>query len=114
VLLVERVLPLVPYRQWTLSSLHRVRWVLMKPGLCRDDGGAEEGAHATPGLGRLLRRTFALDVFTCVRYGSERRVLASPTEPDGGAPFCSTWGCPLGLRSGPLHRGHRSPYGAEH
>ena len=25
--LVERVLPHVPYRQWTLSFPHRVRWV---------------------------------------------------------------------------------------
>jgi hypothetical protein len=28
--LVERVLLHVPYRQWTLSSPHRVRWVLLK------------------------------------------------------------------------------------
>ena len=28
--LVERVLPHVPYRQWTLSFPHRVRWVLLK------------------------------------------------------------------------------------
>ncbi|WP_222595369.1 transposase, partial [Corallococcus exiguus] len=28
--LVERVLPHVPYRQWTLSFPHRVRWVLQK------------------------------------------------------------------------------------
>ena len=32
--LVERVLPHVPYRQWTLSFPHRVRWVLplTRPG----------------------------------------------------------------------------------
>jgi hypothetical protein len=30
--LVEQVLPHVPYRQWTLSFPHRVRWVLLKPG----------------------------------------------------------------------------------
>ena len=35
--LVERVLPHVPYRQWTLSSPHRVRWVLLKDaGLLSD------------------------------------------------------------------------------
>ncbi|NBC41210.1 hypothetical protein GTZ93_15385 [Corallococcus exiguus] len=28
--LVERVLPHVPYRQWTPSFPHRVRWVLLK------------------------------------------------------------------------------------
>jgi hypothetical protein len=28
--LVEQVLPQVPYRQWTLSFPHRVRWVLLK------------------------------------------------------------------------------------
>lgn len=28
--LVERVLPHVPYRQWTLSFAHRVRWVLLE------------------------------------------------------------------------------------
>jgi hypothetical protein len=28
--LVEQVLPRVPYRQWTLSFPHRVRWVLLK------------------------------------------------------------------------------------
>ncbi|KFE58509.1 transposase zinc-binding domain-containing protein [Hyalangium minutum] len=28
--LVERVLPHVPYRQWTRSFPHRVRWVLLK------------------------------------------------------------------------------------
>ena len=28
--LVERVLPHVPYRQWTLSFPQRVRWVLLK------------------------------------------------------------------------------------
>lgn len=28
--LVERVLPRVPYRQWTLSFPHRLRWVLLK------------------------------------------------------------------------------------
>ncbi|WP_233262300.1 transposase zinc-binding domain-containing protein [Vitiosangium sp. GDMCC 1.1324] len=37
--LVERVLPHVPYRQWTLSFPHRVRWVLLKDvGLSPDDG----------------------------------------------------------------------------
>jgi Putative transposase len=30
--LVERVLPHVPYRQWTLSFPHRVQWVLLKVG----------------------------------------------------------------------------------
>jgi hypothetical protein len=35
--LVERVLPHVPYRQWTLSFAHRVRWVLLKDvGLLSD------------------------------------------------------------------------------
>ena len=35
--LVERVLPHVPYRQWTLSFGHRVRWVLLKEaGLLSD------------------------------------------------------------------------------
>ncbi|HEY0096923.1 MAG TPA: transposase zinc-binding domain-containing protein, partial [Archangium sp.] len=35
--LVERVLPHVPYRQWTLSFPHRVRWVLLKDvGLVSD------------------------------------------------------------------------------
>jgi transposase-like zinc-binding protein len=35
--LVERVLPHVPYRQWTLSFPHRVRWVLLKDvGLLSD------------------------------------------------------------------------------
>jgi len=34
---VERVLPHVPYRQWTLSFPHRVRWVLLKnAGLLSD------------------------------------------------------------------------------
>ena len=34
---VERVLPHVPYRQWTLSFPHRVRWVLLKDvGLLSD------------------------------------------------------------------------------
>ncbi|OJH33413.1 transposase zinc-binding domain-containing protein [Cystobacter ferrugineus] len=37
VYLVERVLPHVPYRQWTLSFPHRVRWVLLKDvGLLSD------------------------------------------------------------------------------
>jgi hypothetical protein len=35
--LEERVLPHVPYRQWTLSFPHRVRWVLLKDvGLLSD------------------------------------------------------------------------------
>ncbi len=35
--LVEQVLPHVPYRQWTLSFPHRVRWVLLKDvGLLSD------------------------------------------------------------------------------
>jgi hypothetical protein len=35
--LVERVLPRVPYRQWTLSFPHRVRWLLLKEaGLLSD------------------------------------------------------------------------------
>ncbi|MFY0527668.1 transposase zinc-binding domain-containing protein [Archangium gephyra] len=35
--LVERVLPHVPYRHWTLSFPHRVRWVLLKDaGLLSD------------------------------------------------------------------------------
>ncbi|WP_407692916.1 transposase zinc-binding domain-containing protein [Pyxidicoccus xibeiensis] len=35
--LVERVLPHVPYRQWTLSFPHRVRWALLKDsGLLSD------------------------------------------------------------------------------
>jgi hypothetical protein len=35
--LVEKVLPHVPYRQWTLSFPHRVRWVLLKDvGLLSD------------------------------------------------------------------------------
>jgi len=35
--LVEQVLPHVPYRQWTLSFAHRVRWVLLKDvGLLSD------------------------------------------------------------------------------
>jgi putative transposase len=35
--LVDRVLPHVPYRQWTLSFPHRVRWVLLKDvGLLSD------------------------------------------------------------------------------
>ena len=35
--LVERVLPHVPYRQWTLSFPHRVRWVLLEDvGLLSD------------------------------------------------------------------------------
>ncbi|WP_224249969.1 transposase [Hyalangium gracile] len=35
--LVENVLPHVPYRQWTLSFAHRVRWVLLKEvGLLSD------------------------------------------------------------------------------
>jgi hypothetical protein len=35
--LVERVMPHVPYRQWTLSFAHRVRWVLLKDvGLLSD------------------------------------------------------------------------------
>jgi len=33
----------------------------------------------------LLRRTFALDVFACVRCGGRRRVLAYLTAPGGGA-----------------------------
>jgi hypothetical protein len=37
--LVERVLPHVPYRQWTLSFPQRVRWVLLKDVglLCESD-----------------------------------------------------------------------------
>jgi hypothetical protein len=35
--LVEQVLPHAPYRQWTLSFPHRVRWVLLKDvGLLSD------------------------------------------------------------------------------
>ncbi|HZH17833.1 MAG TPA: hypothetical protein VE057_26005 [Archangium sp.] len=35
--MVEQVLPHVPYRQWTLSFPHRVRWVLLKDvGLLSD------------------------------------------------------------------------------
>ncbi len=35
--LVEQMLPHVPYRQWTLSFPHRVRWVLLKDvGLLSD------------------------------------------------------------------------------
>jgi hypothetical protein len=37
VVLVEQVLPHVPYQQWTLSFTHRVRWVLLKEaGLLSD------------------------------------------------------------------------------
>jgi hypothetical protein len=46
--LVEQVLPHVPYRQWTLSFPHRVRWVLLKDaGLLALRG--VEGAHARRG-----------------------------------------------------------------
>jgi hypothetical protein len=47
--LVERVLPQVPYRQWTLSFPHRVRWVLLK-----------EVGLLTEVLTLFLRAVFAL------------------------------------------------------
>ncbi|WP_395845209.1 hypothetical protein [Archangium violaceum] len=34
--LVEQVLPHVPYRQWTLSFPHRVRWVLLRWSVCHE------------------------------------------------------------------------------
>jgi hypothetical protein len=46
----------------------------------------------------LLRRTFALDAFACVKCGGRRRrVLLYLTAPSG---VRGTWSCPHGLRSG--------------
>lgn len=47
--LVEQVLPHVPYRQWTLSFPHRVRWALLKDvGLFSDVLTLLLGAGARP------------------------------------------------------------------
>jgi hypothetical protein len=77
--LVEPVLPHVPYRQWTLSFPHRVRWVLLKDaGLLSDI------------LTVFLRAVFALQRRRAQRQGPrggrpgavchERRTAASPGE----------------------------------
>jgi hypothetical protein len=73
--LVERVLPHVPYRQWTLSFPHRVRWVLLKDvGLLSDvltlflragaRPAAAEGTAAGPtwwaGRGRVVHPVLRL------------------------------------------------------
>jgi hypothetical protein len=59
--LVERVLPHVPYRQWTLSFPHRVRWVLLKDaGLLSDV------------LTVFLRAVFALQRRRARRQGIRR------------------------------------------
>ncbi len=56
--LVEQVLPHVPYRQWTLSFPHRVRWVLLKDvGLLSDV------------LSLFLRAVFALQRRRARRQG---------------------------------------------
>ncbi|WP_233262306.1 transposase [Vitiosangium sp. GDMCC 1.1324] len=57
--LVEQVLPQVPYRQWTLSFPHRVRWVLLK-----DAGLLSEV------LGVFLRALFALQRRRARRLGT--------------------------------------------
>jgi hypothetical protein len=45
--LVERVLPHVPYRQWTLSFPHRVQWVLLRvPNKTGVTVGNPEEPHA--------------------------------------------------------------------
>ncbi len=103
---VEQVLPQVPYRQWTLSFPHRVRWVLLKEAgvlsqvltlflravfALLPQAGAEEASAGKEAAARtermkqgtprvdwaeLLSRTFDFDVFACVRCGGRRRVLA--------------------------------------
>ncbi len=61
--LVEQVLPHVPYRQWTLSFPHRVRWVLLKEAgllssrglrcLCTSRAHNSGGLHQRPSLAPL-------------------------------------------------------------
>jgi hypothetical protein len=75
--LVERVLPHVPYRQWTLSFPHRVRWVLLKDaGLLSDvltvflragarptaSASAEAGYPTWAGRGRVVHPVLRLGV----------------------------------------------------
>ncbi|WP_398577190.1 transposase zinc-binding domain-containing protein [Stigmatella hybrida] len=80
---VEQVLPHVPYRQWTLSFAHRVRWVLLKDvGLLSDvltlflragaSPAATEGTAAGPtgcaGRGRVIHPVLRLRFArTCMR-----------------------------------------------
>jgi hypothetical protein len=49
----------------------------------------------------LLRRTFAVEVFACVRCGGRRRVLAGREGSSRGARFWSIWGCPRRVRACP-------------
>ena len=46
---------------------------------------------------KLLRRTFALDVFTCAWCGGRRRVLAYLTEPNAVRAILEHLHCPRGL-----------------
>ncbi len=75
--LVERVLPHVPYRQWTLSFPHRVRWVLL-----RDAGLLSEV------LTVFLRAVFALQKRRARRLGTRcGQTGASRTDRDTSDPF---------------------------
>ena len=75
--LVEQVLPHVPFRQWTLSFPHRVRWVLLKDvGLLSDvltvflravarpttSASAEAGHASWAGRGRVVHPVLWLGV----------------------------------------------------
>ena len=72
--LVERVLPHVPYRQWTLSFPHRVRWVLLK-----DVGLLREGDE------KLVLATLAAHPREAVRQHSAFQVLGEvPLHVPGG------------------------------
>jgi len=56
--LVERVLPHVPYRRWTLSFPHWVRWVLLKDvGLLSDFSQVRRGLFAVVRRARTLWAT---------------------------------------------------------
>ncbi|REG19069.1 transposase-like zinc-binding protein [Archangium gephyra] len=73
--LVERVLPHVPYRQWTLSFPHRVRWVLLK------DAGLLSDVLTVFLRAVFIRRT------RCSRGSAGRRWTCGPLpESNPGAP----------------------------
>ncbi|ADO69843.1 Transposase, IS801/IS1294 [Stigmatella aurantiaca DW4/3-1] len=84
--LVERVLPHVPYRQWTLSFPRRVRWVLLKDvGLLSDvltlflragaSPAATEGTAAGPTGWASCCRVIHPVLRLCLRAAGGRRAL---------------------------------------
>ncbi|MBN1207589.1 MAG: transposase zinc-binding domain-containing protein [Myxococcaceae bacterium] len=71
---VERVLPHVPYRQWTLSFPHRVRWVLLK-----------EAGLFSDVLALFLQAVFAPHVLSQSSRGRTGPLLAPGAREPGGA-----------------------------